>query len=47
MTLTVCPECNGTVSDRATVCPHCGFPIATESTEQKFQESMTDFKEIQ
>lgn len=33
MALTVCPECNGTVSDRATICPHCGFPIATESTD--------------
>ena len=25
MTLAVCPECNGTLSSRATQCPHCGW----------------------
>ena len=27
MALIKCPECSGTVSDRAPMCPHCGFPM--------------------
>lgn len=27
MALMNCPECNGTVSDKATACPHCGYPL--------------------
>jgi len=27
MTLTVCPECGGQVSDQAATCPHCGAPV--------------------
>ena len=27
MALIKCPECAGTVSDRAPMCPHCGFPM--------------------
>ena len=27
MSLTTCPECSGTVSDRAYSCPHCGYPL--------------------
>lgn len=34
MALMNCPECNGTVSDKATVCPHCGYPLNTP-TRQK------------
>ncbi len=33
MALMVCPECKGTVSDKATLCPHCGFPIAKENAD--------------
>lgn len=28
MALIQCPECGGSVSDRAPTCPHCGFPLA-------------------
>jgi hypothetical protein len=30
MSLIKCPECGGTVSDKAPVCPHCGVKIAGE-----------------
>ena len=29
MALISCPECNSSVSDKATGCPQCGFPINT------------------
>lgn len=28
MALIKCPECNGTVSDKASSCPHCGCPAS-------------------
>lgn len=28
MALTVCPECEGKVSDKAFACPSCGYPMA-------------------
>ncbi|MEJ8309471.1 hypothetical protein [Agrobacterium larrymoorei] len=28
MALTVCPECEGKVSDKAFACPACGYPMA-------------------
>lgn len=28
MALIQCPECSGSISDRALSCPHCGLPIA-------------------
>ena len=31
MALIKCPECNGQVSDRASVCIHCGYPLHKES----------------
>ena len=27
MALIICPECGGTISDKATVCVHCGHPL--------------------
>lgn len=27
MALTTCPECSGTISDKAYICPHCGYPL--------------------
>ncbi|MFM0184162.1 zinc ribbon domain-containing protein [Paraburkholderia nemoris] len=32
MALISCPECNISISDRATACPSCGYPIATGGT---------------
>lgn len=28
MALIQCPECHGTISNKATQCPHCGYPMA-------------------
>ena len=28
MALTVCPDCDGKVSDKAFACPSCGYPLA-------------------
>lgn len=33
MALTICSECQGSVSDRAAACPHCGAPISSETSE--------------
>lgn len=30
MALTVCPDCEGKVSDKAFACPACGYPMAQE-----------------
>jgi len=30
MPLTTCPDCEGSVSDQASVCPHCGFPMSEQ-----------------
>jgi len=30
MPLTLCPDCNGTVSTQAAACPHCGRPMRPE-----------------
>ncbi len=27
MALITCPECSGTISDKAYTCPHCGYPL--------------------
>lgn len=31
MALTQCPECSGTISDKAYMCPHCGYPLQASS----------------
>lgn len=33
MALTVCPECDGQVSDQAITCPHCGAPLKKGPTD--------------
>ena len=35
MALTICPECGGTVSDKATACVHCGYPLHSGATAQE------------
>lgn len=35
MALITCPECSGTVSDKAYSCPHCGYPMQSIPTPQK------------
>ena len=30
MSLTKCPECNKTISDKATNCIHCGYPLQSQ-----------------
>lgn len=41
MALIKCPECEGSVSDRAEFCPHCGFPLLknNETTENRSNET--------
>lgn len=34
MALIICPECGGTVSDKASACVHCGYPLHGGSTVQ-------------
>ena len=31
MSLIQCPECDGTISDKANICPHCGFPLKEDN----------------
>lgn len=31
MTLIVCPECEGRVSDKAFACPACGYPVRSQN----------------
>lgn len=35
MALIKCPECNGTVSDKASSCPQCGAPVKTSVCENR------------
>ena len=35
MALTTCPECSGTISDKAYICPHCGYPLQQAATPAK------------
>ena len=35
MALTTCPECSGTVSDKAYLCPHCGYPLQNTTVPPK------------
>ena len=35
MALITCPECAGTVSDKAFICPHCGYPIQSATLPPK------------
>ena len=33
MPLTICPDCNTQVSDRAPACPKCGHPFAAQTVQ--------------
>ena len=35
MALIKCPECDGTVSDKAISCPHCGYPLNAVQTPRR------------
>ena len=40
MALIKCPECDGTVSDKAISCPHCGYPLnAVQAPRRKKRAS--------
>jgi hypothetical protein len=34
MALTVCPECEGKVSDQAFACPACGYPFGQQKDQR-------------
>lgn len=44
MAIIKCPECGGTVSDKAYSCPHCGYPIMDKIS---YTENQYQGKEIQ
>lgn len=35
MALITCPECNGSISDKAFICPHCGYPVQNTTMQPK------------
>ena len=35
MALITCPECTGTISDKAYFCPHCGYPLQQSTIPPK------------
>lgn len=37
MSLIKCPECDNSISDKASACPHCGFPIRKNDKTIKVQ----------
>lgn len=38
MSLKKCPECGGSVSDKAVACPHCGAPLSTKVDDVEREE---------
>lgn len=42
MSLKQCPECGGTISDKATICPHCGAPLKTQNVTDPKDENQSD-----
>ncbi len=42
MSLIKCPECSGTVSDKAKACIHCGYPLADLLTQKNIAEVPCD-----
>ncbi len=49
MSLIICPECKGKVSDKANTCPHCGYPINKNVQKQyniKFVKASSKVKAI-
>ena len=41
MALMHCPECEGSISNKAHVCPHCGFPIHGETQSMNYEYRLT------
>lgn len=39
-----CPDCNQTVSRRATACPHCGAPLRQEKAEESETKPAKNYK---
>lgn len=44
MPLIKCPDCDATVSDKATVCPHCGCPLQSAISESS--EELQQFPDL-
>ena len=47
MAIVRCPECKGSVSNKAFACPSCGFPIASNSYAVKRQQIEDERKRIE
>ena len=37
MALVNCPECNESISQKASVCPHCGYPMKPEEEATQYE----------
>ena len=37
MALVNCPECNESISEKASVCPHCGYPMKPEEEPVQYE----------
>jgi len=37
MAMIKCPECEGSISDKAVFCPHCGYPISANPFEPTYE----------
>lgn len=37
MALVNCPECNESISEKASVCPHCGYPMKPEEEATQYE----------
>lgn len=46
MALIICPECGGSVSDKAPVCVHCGYPIGSADIMNAKMDSVEITQEI-
>ena len=47
MALIKCPECGGTVSDKATKCPHCGYNFQTEPTVEQPEPEQNEPEKVE
>lgn len=44
MALIICPECNGSISDKAEICIHCGYPMSTVKDDKSHENHLCMIK---
>lgn len=45
MALITCPECAGSISDKATACPHCGFPVNPQPSNNPVVQHLQNLRQ--